>query len=85
MAYVIRCPETLKLLDQLATESGQPKIEVIHAALIALQKASADKPSLWELTQMHGRALSELGDPDQGHPVDKDFFDSLYEDDSDRR
>ena len=85
MVYVIRCPETLKLLDQLATASGQPKIEIIRAALYALQKARADKPSLWELAQMHGRALSELGDPDQGRPADKDFIDSLYEDDNDHR
>lgn len=85
MAYVIRCPRTLKLLDQLAAESGQAKIEVIDAALDALQKARADKPSLWDLAQMHGRALSEVGDPDQGQAADKDFIDSLYEDDSDRR
>ena len=85
MAYVIKRPRTLKLLDHLAADSGQAKIDVIHAALYAFQKARADKPSLWEFTQMHGRALSELGDPDQGHPVDKDFIDSLYEDDSDRR
>lgn len=82
MGYVIKRPQTLKLLDQLAADSGQQKIEVIHAALDALRKSNAEKPTVWALTQEHGRALRELGRPGEGRPADKAFIDSLYEDDN---
>lgn len=80
MAYVIRRPQTLSLLDQLAAESNLPKIEVIHRALIACGEAKADRPSLWEIAQADGHALRNRGRPDQGQAAEKEFIDALYED-----
>lgn len=78
MSYVIKRPDTLKLLDQLAAQSGKPKIDVIHAALAQTQRSIEDAPSAWEITQEFGGRFRDLADSSRGER-DRDVINNLYE------
>ena len=44
--------------------------------------SSEAKPSLVEISMEFARAVRAKGDPSKGLPADKEFIDSLYEDES---
>lgn len=81
MAFHIRNRETDALARKVAAAKGVGLTEAVHEALeneLARQKPKKD---LIEFSHEFARRLRELGDPESGLPADKEFIDSLYEDD----
>lgn len=81
MAFHIRNPETDALARKLASVKGVGLTEAVHQALSNELRRDVSKPDLLEFTRKFVKELREKGNPELGKPVDKEFIDSLYEDD----
>ena len=80
MAFHIKNPETDALARKVAALKGIGLTEAVHAALLHELEREQGKPSLVEIGVGFCRALRTKSRPERGRPVDKDFRDSLYED-----
>jgi len=81
MAFHIKNPETDALARRVAAAKGVGLTEAVHEALSNELKREGLKPSLVEIGLEFSRALRARGKPELGKPADKEFIDSLYEDD----
>ncbi|WP_274629929.1 type II toxin-antitoxin system VapB family antitoxin [Arvimicrobium flavum] len=81
MAFHIRNPETDALARKVATLKGMGLTEAVHAALENELERTSHQPSLFEKSRKFAERLRATGRPELGKPADKDFIDSLYEDD----
>lgn len=81
MAFHIRNAETEALARRLAALKKVGLTEVVHDALRRELERELGKPSLVEKGVAFTRALRAKGQPERGFPADREFIDSLYEDD----
>lgn len=81
MAFHIRNPETDALARKVAAAKGVGLTEAVHEALRNELERQGGKSDLIEKSHAFARALRARGNPERGLPADKDFIDSLYEDD----
>jgi len=81
VAFHIRNPETDALARKVAAVKGVGLAEAVHEALQHELERAGEKPSLAEFTRALVRELRAKGHPELGKPADKDFIDSLYEND----
>ena len=81
MAFHIRNAETEALARRLAALKNAGLTEVVHDALRRELDRELAKPSLVEQGLAFTRALRAKGRPERGLPADKEFIDSLYEND----
>ncbi len=81
MAFHIRNAETEALARRLAVLKNAGLTEVVHDALRRELDRELAKPSLVEQGLAFTRALRAKGRPERGLPADKEFIDSLYEND----
>lgn len=81
MAFHIKNPETDALARRVAAVKGIGLTQAVHEALSHELEREQQKPDLVELSIAFARALRAEGHPERGRPADKDFIDSLYEDD----
>lgn len=81
MAFHIKNPETDALARKVAAAKGIGLTQAVHEALSNELEREQGKPDLVERTRAFAEALRARGRPDLGKPADKDFIDSLYEDD----
>ena len=81
MAFHIRNPETDALARKVAAVKGTGLTQAVHDALEHELEREQGKPDLVEIGLQFGRALRARGHPERGKPADKEFIDSLDEDD----
>ena len=81
MAFHIKNPETDALARRVAAIKNVGLTEAVHVALQHELERDVGKPSLLEKSMEFARRLREKGRPELGKPADKEFIDSLYEDD----
>lgn len=81
MAFHIKNPETDALARKVAAAKGIGLTQAVHEALEHELERDQAKPSLVEIGLKFSRELRARGNPELGKPVDKEFIDSLYEDD----
>ena len=79
MAFHIKDPETDALARKLALVKGVSLTQAVHEAL--RNELEREQPDLVERGISFAKALRARGRLDLGKPADKDFIDSLYEDD----
>lgn len=81
MSFQIEDVETDALAREFASLKGVGVTEAVHIALANELKREKAKPSLVEIGLKFGREVRARSDLANGKPADKDFIDSLYEDD----
>lgn len=81
MALYVKDLQVALLAEQLAVLRKTSKTEAVRQALQHELERERNSPSLVELGLAFGRKVRALGDPKKSQPVDKNFIDSLYEDD----
>lgn len=81
MAFHVKNPATDALARKVAALKGIGLTQAVHEALQNELEREQGKPDLVELSIAFADALRAKGRPDLGKPADKDFIDSLYEDD----
>lgn len=81
MAFHIKNRETEALARKVAALRGVGLTEAVHEALRKELEREQQQPDLVERTIAFANALRARGRPDRGKPADKDFIDSLYEND----
>jgi antitoxin VapB len=81
MAFHIKNRETEALARKVAALKGVGLTEAVHDALRKELEREEQQPDLIERSIAFAKALRARGRPDLGKPADKDFIDSLYEDD----
>lgn len=81
MAFHIRNPETDALARKVAALKKVGLTEAVHSALLHELEREEEHPSLIERSLAFARELRAKGNPEKGLPADRDFIDSLYEDD----
>jgi antitoxin VapB len=81
MAFHIKNPETDALARRVAALKKTGLTEAVHTALSHELEREKAKPSLVELSRAFASDLRAKGNPAKGLPADKEFIDSLYEDD----
>jgi antitoxin VapB len=81
MAFHIKNPETDALARKVAAAKGLGLTQAVHEALRNELARTASEPSLIEKSLEFSRRLCAKGHPELGKPADKEFIDSLYEDD----
>ena len=80
MAFHIKNPETDALARKVAAAKGIGLTQAVHEALRNELARTACEPSLIEKSLEFSRRLRAKGHPELGKPADKEFIDSLYED-----
>ncbi|APH73909.1 type II toxin-antitoxin system VapB family antitoxin [Aquibium oceanicum] len=81
MAFHIKNPETDALARKVASLKKTGLTETVHTALQHELEREQGKPSDIDRWIQFAREFRSTVDPTRGLPVDKDFIDSLYEDD----
>lgn len=81
MAFHIKNAKTDALARKVAALKKTGLTETIHSALIHELEREQAKPSLVEIGVKFTRDLRARSRPERGKPADKEFRDSLYEDD----
>jgi antitoxin VapB len=81
MAFHIKNPETDALARRVAALKNTGLTEAVHTALAHELEREQDKPREIDAWIEFARKLRESGNPALALPADKDFIDSLYEDD----
>ena len=81
MAFHIKNPETDALARKVAALKKIGLTEAVHGALARELEREQEKPSEIEAWIKFARDFRARGNPEKGLPADKDFIDSLYEDD----
>jgi antitoxin VapB len=81
MTVLIKNRETDALIRRVAKLKGVGLTEAVHEAVENELKRANEGMSLVERSRAFTQRLMERARPDPGQPVDKEFIDSLYEDD----
>lgn len=81
MAFHIKNPETDALARKVAALKKIGLTEAVHTALSHELEREKAKPSLVEIGVEFCRDLRAKGNLRRGKPADKEFLNSLYEDD----
>jgi antitoxin VapB len=81
MAFHIKNRETEALARKVAAVKGVGLTQAVHEALRNELQREQQQPDLIERSMAFAKALRAQGHPERGKPADKDFIDSLYEDD----
>jgi antitoxin VapB len=81
MAFHIKNQETDALARKLASIKKVGLTEAVHEALDRELERELGKPSLVEQALEFTQRLKAKGKPELRAPVDRDYIDSLYEDD----
>lgn len=81
MAFHVKNPTTDALARKVAALKGIGLTQAVHEALRHELEREEGKPDLVELGLKFSRELRARSNPERGKPADKDFIDSLYEDD----
>lgn len=81
MAFHIKNAETDALARKVAALKKTGLTEAVHSALLNELQREQLKPSLVDIGMEFAREFRAKGNPDKGLPADKEFIDSLYEDD----
>ena len=81
MTVLIKNRETDALIRRVAKLKGVGLTEAVHEAVENELKRANEGMSLVERSRAFTQRLMERARPDPGQPVDKEFIDSLYQDD----
>lgn len=81
MAFHVKNPATDALARKVASIKGIGLTQAVHEALRHELEREQKKPDLVEIGLKFSSDLRARGNPERGLPADKDFIDSLYEDD----
>jgi antitoxin VapB len=81
MTVLIKNRETDALIRRVAKLKGVGLTEAVHEAVENELKRANEGMSLVERSRAFTQRLMERARPDLGQPVDKEFIDSLYQDD----
>ncbi len=81
MAFHIKNPETDALARRVAALKKIGLTEAVHVSLQRELEREENQPSQLEELIKFTRDFRASGDPAKKLPADKDFIDSLYEDD----
>jgi antitoxin VapB len=81
MAFHIKNPETDALARRVAALKKIGLTEAVHVSLQRELEREENRPSKLEELIRFTRDFRAGGDPAKKLPADKDFIDSLYEDD----
>jgi antitoxin VapB len=81
VALYIKNQEAEALAREIASSRSIGLTEAVLSALRNERDRDMRKLSVIEATLEVQRKLREIGNPEKGLPADKEFIDSLYEDD----